>query len=43
MPEKTQRRGVGQAWLAQRVGVTLSPAFIMILLPLNSRLENLRF
>jgi hypothetical protein len=33
MPEKTQRSRVGQAWLAQRVGVSLSPAFIIILLP----------
>ncbi len=26
MPDKTKRSGVGQAWLAQRVGVTLYSA-----------------
>jgi hypothetical protein len=42
MPEKTQRSGVGQAWLAQRVGIFLYPALIMILL-LRSLFENSHF
>jgi hypothetical protein len=36
MPDKTKRSGVGQAWLAQRVGVTPYSALSMILLPRKS-------
>jgi hypothetical protein len=42
MPDKTKRSGVGQAWLAQRVGIFLYPALIKILLPHNPFFENSR-
>ena len=40
MPDKTKRSGVGQAWLAQRVGISLYPALIMILLHRKPFFEN---
>jgi hypothetical protein len=42
MLDKTKRSGVGQAWLAQRVGVSLYSAFIMILCPRKPFFENSR-
>jgi hypothetical protein len=40
MPEKTTRSGVGEAWLAQRVGVTLYPTVVIILLPRTPSFED---
>jgi hypothetical protein len=42
MPDKTKRSEVGQAWLAQRVGVTPYSALIMILLPRKPFVEDRR-
>ena len=42
MPDKTKRSGVGQAWIAQQVGISLYSALIMILLPRKPFFENSR-
>jgi hypothetical protein len=39
---RRSRSGVGQAWLAQRVGISLYSALIMILLPRKPFFENSR-